>query len=63
MESHDLIPTIREIFADRPFKIFVFASLLALVSNCVARTSCVFKIGIECELVPSVEAPVFVKNK
>ena len=46
-----LIPTIREMFPNGPFKIFVFESLLALDSNRVARTSRVFKIGIERELV------------
>ena len=57
-----LIPTIREIFMNGPFKIFVSESLLALDSNRVARTSRVFKIGIERELVISVEACVFIKN-
>ena len=51
-----LIPTIREIFTNGPFKIFVSESLLALDSNRVARTSRVFKIGI-------VEVCVFIKNK
>ena len=51
-----LIPTIREMFPNGPFKIFVFESLLALDLNRVARTSRVFKIGIERELVISVEA-------
>ena len=59
-----LIPTIREIFTNGPFKIFVSATLLALHSNRVARTSRVFKIGIERKLVVSVEAHVFIeKNK
>ena len=58
-----LIPTIREIFTNGPFKIFVSVSLLALDSNRVARTSRVFKTGIECELVISVKACVFIKNK
>ena len=55
-----LIPTIHEIFTNGPFKIFVSVPLLALDSNREARTSRVFKIGIECELVISVEA---CKNK
>ena len=54
-----LIPTIRGIFTNGPFKISVSVSLLALDSNRVARTSRVFKIGIERELVISVEACVF----
>ena len=58
-----LIPTTREIFTNRPFKIFVSVSLLALESNREVRTSHVFKIGIESELVISVEACVFIKNK
>ena len=58
-----LIPTVREIFTNGPLKIFVSVSLLALDSNRVARTSRVFKIGIERELVISVEASVFIKNK
>ena len=49
-----LIPTIREIFTNGPFKIFVSVSLLALDSNRVARTSRVFKIRIERELVKPV---------
>ena len=52
-----LMPTIREIFTNGPFKIF------ALDSNRVVRTPRVFKIGIERELVISVEAFVFIKNK
>ena len=48
---HDLMPTIREMFTNGPFKIFISASLLALDSNRVPRTSRVFKIGIERELV------------
>ena len=51
-----LIPTIREMFTNGPFKIFVSESLLALDSNRVVRTSRVFKIDIERELVISVEA-------
>ena len=58
-----LIPTIREIFTNAPFKIFFSASLLAHDSNRVARKTCAFKIGIERELVISVEAFVFIKNK
>ena len=58
-----LIPTLRELFANGPFKIFISESLLALDSNRVARTSRVFKIGIERELVISVEVCVFIKNK
>ena len=58
-----LIPTIREIFTNGPFKIFVSASLRALDSNRVARTSRVCKIGTMRELVISVEARVFIKNK
>ena len=58
-----LIPTVREIFTNGPLKIFVSVSLLALDSNRVARTSRVFKIGIERELVISVEACIFIKNK
>ena len=62
-----LIPTIRKIFTNGPFKIFVSVLSLALDSNRVARTSRVFKIGIERELVISVEASVFffflIKNK
>ena len=46
----------------RPFEIFVSASLPSLDSNRVARTSRVFKIGIERELAISVEACVS-KNK
>ena len=57
------MPTIREIFTNGPFKIFVSASLLVLDSNRVARASRVFKIGIEHELVISVEGHVFIKNK
>ena len=57
------MPTISEIFSYRPFKIFFLASLLALDLNRVARTSRVFKIGIEREFVISVEARVFIKNK
>ena len=41
-----LIPTIRKKITKGPFKIFVSASLLALDSNRAARTSRVFKIGI-----------------
>ena len=49
---------------ERAFKIFVSVSLLALDSNRDARTSRVFfKIRIERELVISVEACVFIKNK
>ena len=51
-----LIPTIRETFTNGPFTIFVSASILALDSNRMARTSRVFKIEIERELVISVEA-------
>ena len=58
-----LIPTIREIFTNGPFKIFVSVSLLALDSNREARTSRVFTLGIERKLVISVEACVFIKNK
>ena len=58
-----LIPTIREILKNGHFKIFVSESLLALDSNRLARTSRVFKIGIERELVISVEVCVFSKNK
>ena len=58
-----LIPTIREIFTNGLFKIFVSVSLLALDLNRVARTSSVFKIGLERELVISEEACVFIKNK
>ena len=54
-EVPQLIPTIREIFTNGPFKILLSESLLALDSNRVARTSRVFKIGIERELVISVE--------
>ena len=61
-EVRRLIPTIREIFTNGPFKIFVSELLLALDSNRVARTSRVFKIGIERELVISVETCVFIKN-
>ena len=42
-----LIPKIREIFTNGPFKIFVSVSLLALDLNRVARASRVFKIGIK----------------
>ena len=52
-----------EIFTHGLFKIFVSESLFALDSNRVARTSRAFKIGIEHELVISVEVCVFVKNK
>ena len=58
-----LIPTIREMFTNGPFKIFVSESLLALDSNRVVRTSRVFKIDIERELVISVEASIFIKSK
>ena len=58
-----LTPTTSDIFTNGPFKIFVSVSLLALDSNRVAQTSRVFKIGIERELVISVEACVFVKNR
>ena len=58
-----LIPTISEIITNGPFKIFVSVSLLALDSNRVARASRVFKIGIERELVISVEGRVFIKSK
>ena len=58
-----LIPTIREILTNGPFKISVSVSLLALDSNPVARTSRVFKIGVERELVITVEACVIIKNK
>ena len=58
-----LIPTIREIFTNGPFKIFVSVSLLARDSNREARTSRVFEIGIERELGIFVEAYVFIKNK
>ena len=54
-----LIPTIRAIFTSGPFEIFVSVSLLALDSNRVARTSRVFKIGIEREFVISVLKPMF----
>ena len=58
-----LIPTRSEIFTNGPFKIFVSVSLLALDSNREARASYVFKIGIERELVLSVEGRVFIKSK
>ena len=58
-----LIPTIREIFTNAPFKIFVSESLLVLDSNRVAQTSRVFKISIERELVISVEVCDFIKSK
>ena len=61
-EVRQLILTIREIFPNGLFKIFISVSLLALGSNREARTSRVFKIGIERELVISVEACVFIKN-
>ena len=57
-----LIPTMREIFTNGPFKIFVSVSLLTLDSNREARTSSVFKIGIECKLVIYVEACVLLKT-
>ena len=53
------MPTIREIFTNGPFKIFVSTSILALDSNRVARTSRVFKIGSFF----SVEACVSIKNE
>ena len=56
------MPRIREIFTNGPFKILVSVSLLALESNRVARTSRQFKIGIDRELVISVEACVFIKT-
>ena len=62
-EVRRLIPTIREIFTNGTFKIFVSVSLLALDLNREALTSDVFKISIERELVISVEACVFIKNK
>ena len=62
-EVQRLISTIREIFTHSPYKIFFSSSLLALDSNRVARTTCAFKIGIERELVISVEAFVLIKNK
>ena len=58
-----LVPTIREVFKNGPFKIFVSVLFLALDSNREARTSRVFKIGIERKLVIYVEACVFIKNK
>ena len=58
-----LIPTIREIFTNGPFKIFFSVSLLALDSNREARRSRVFTLGIERKLVISVEACVFIKSK
>ena len=41
-----IIPTIREIFTNAPFKISFSTSLLSLYSNRMARTKCAFKIGI-----------------
>ena len=62
-EVSRLIPAIREIFTNRPFKIFVSVSLLAIDSeNREVRTSRVIKIGIERELVISVEACVFIED-
>ena len=58
-----LMPTICEIFTNGSFKIFVPVSLLALDSNRVARASRVFKIGIERELVISVEALYFAPSE
>ena len=62
-EVRRLVPTIREVFKNGPFKIFVSVLFLALDSNREARTSRVFKIGIERKLVIYVETCVFIKNK
>ena len=57
-----LIPTIRETFTNGPHKIFVSVSLIGLDLNRVARTSRVFKTGIGCELVISVNSVFLLKT-
>ena len=56
-----IIPTLSRNICEWAFKIFVSGSIriLALDSNRVARTSRVFKTGIECELIISVETRSF----
>ena len=63
-EVRRLILTTSEIFTNGPFKIFVSVSLLALDSNRRGTNiTCTLKMRIERELVISVEACVFIKNK